>query len=818
VSAIELYCPNSARLETLRATSPPPANAIDHVEVLPGKRALVVHCLEDVGVLDARNVVIEGGVRVSVAVLSAHRGSELPSGLLDAADAAALPSSGLERMLVVRTDSSGDYSTYTLRLASVGDPTQPPAGFDPILSSARFSFKVDCPSDFDCLPEEEECVEPAGPAPRIDYLAKDYASFRRLMVDRLAQTMPDWRERNPVDVGMALVELVAYEADNLSYHQDAVATEAYLGTARLRPSVGRHARLVDYRIHEGAAARAWVCLEVKTGVTGVELPAGTRFLPEDVRLRPSTDPSDIRPLEEAAASGAVVFESLHPTTMSAARNRVALHTWGDPHCCLPEGATSATLRAKVTDLELRRGDVLVLERVRADGEPLSADRQRHAVRLIADGAPATDPAAAGGPIDVTEVRWHQDDALPFALDLDEHDNGQAAGIARANVLLAEHGLSLTETGLRAPARGRFRPFLERRGITHAVPHDEERAAGGGGSEVEPASQATASSPESARPVVELRSEGRVWAAESELLRSGPFADRFTVEMHEDGRAQLRFGDGVNGRRPGSGQTFEARYRIGNGVAGNVGADALTQLYPAPGQTIPGDVIAARNPLAAAGGAAPEALERARLDAPEAFRRQERAVTEADYAEVTERHPEVQRAAATRRWTGSWHTIFVTVDRLGGRDVDASFEDRLRRHLDRYRMAGYDVEIDGPRYASLDLELEVCVKSGYVAADVEQAVRRALSARADPGGHRGLFHPDNWTFGQPVFLSQVIAAAMAVEGVERAVARRFQRWRGPDLGELDEGVLPLGRLEIARLDSDPSQPENGHLELDMRGGS
>jgi hypothetical protein len=70
--------------------------------------------------------------------------------------------------------------------------------------------------------------------PPIDYTVKDYESFRRLMLDRIALVAPEWTERNPADLGVALVELVAYVADYLSYEQDAVATEAYLGTARRR--------------------------------------------------------------------------------------------------------------------------------------------------------------------------------------------------------------------------------------------------------------------------------------------------------------------------------------------------------------------------------------------------------------------------------------------------------------------------------------------------------------------------------------------------------------------------------------------------------
>jgi hypothetical protein len=810
MSVSELYCPDDARLDALRAATLRPANAIDHVDVLPSQRVLAVHCLEDVGSLDERNAELEGGVRIGAHVISVHRGSDLPSGLLDEADAAALPTTGLERVVVVRTDTSGDFSTYTIRLVSSGDPTQPPPGFDPILSTARFSFKVDCPSDFDCR-TEVECADRVIMAPRIDYLAKDYASFRRLMLDRLAQTLPAWRERNPLDLGVTLVELIAFEADRISYYQDAVATEAYLGSARLRPSVRRHARLVDYHMTEGAAARAWIALEASSGTSGVVLPAGTRLLPEDVRLRRSTDPADNLPLEEAVASGAVVFETLHDATLAAARNAIAIHTWGDPRCCLPKGATGVTLRGRAPDLSLRRGDVLIIERVDPAGRPLSADRERHVVRLIGDGVAGVDPL---GGLDVTEVQWHPEDALPFPITLDERADGVPVGVVRANVVLAEHGLTVRDEKLRAPVDRRFRPVLTRPGITHAVPYHHATASDA----VEPALRATSTDPSQALAKVELHGEGQVWAAERELLRAGPFSHRFVVEMDEGNRGRLRFGDGVNGRRPGRGQLFEARYRIGNGPAGNVGADTLTQLYPAPGGVIPTDVSAARNPLPASGGVAPEPLERARVDAPEAFRRQERAVTEADYAEAAERHREVQKAAATRRWTGSWYTMFVTVDRVGGLEVDAAFEQRLLRYLDRFRLAGYDIEVDGPRYVALDLALEICVAPGFVASEVERAVRSALAGRQTQAGSRGLFHPDHRTFGQPVFLSAVVATSMRVQGVEQVVPTRFQRWRGSDHGELETRAMEIARLEIARLDDDPSRPEMGRLDLVMRGGA
>ena len=108
-------------------------------------------------------------------------------------------------------------------------------GVDQVLSSIAFSFKVNCPSDFDCAPRRV-CEDQRPAPPEINYLAKDYASFRQLMLDRMAVLAPGWTERNAADLGVALVELLAYVGDYLSYQQDAAATESYLGTARRRVS------------------------------------------------------------------------------------------------------------------------------------------------------------------------------------------------------------------------------------------------------------------------------------------------------------------------------------------------------------------------------------------------------------------------------------------------------------------------------------------------------------------------------------------------------------------------------------------------------
>lgn len=772
--------------------------------------------------LTTANVRIEGGARLPVGVKWAQPFPSVPAGAERSfLEAYFPPELRDDKLLVIRTDSSGDYSIYRLRLVKSPSDLTPPGKFDPRLVDVEFSFKVECPSDFDCKPAHL-CSPAAAEEPEISYLAKDYASFRRLMLDRMSAIAPDWRERNPADLGVALVELLAYVGDQLSYFQDAVATEAYLGTARKRISVRRHARLVDYFLHEGANARAWVMFEVDSLAEGKTLPGpdrekglpGTRLL-----TRWSAEGAVLPPkeLEKAENAGAVVFETLAKVELHKSHNEIDFYTWSDRECCLPAGATAATLVRPAVDLQ--KNQLLLFEEMLGPktGFPADADpRHRHVVRLTK--VTTAEDTLPNPSQKVVEIEWDAADALPFSLCLsavtdDEHGAKPIDGVsvARGNLVAADHGFTVAaeDLGL-VPEEGAFRPVLKRGPLTHAAPLAANFA-------TRPASLLSVYRPDEAVPAVRLKSGTEDWVPLRDLLGSDKFDQAFVAEVEEDGLAHLRFGDDENGRAPAAKAAFKATYRVGNGRAGNVGAEAICHVVLPQGVT--DGILKVRNPLPAAGGVEPESLEEARQYAPQAFRRQERAVTEADYAEVAQRHPEVQRAAATFRWTGSWYTVFLTVDRRGGGAIDGAFEDELRRHMERFRMAGYDLEVDAPHFVPLDLALQVCAKPGYFHGQVRGALLERFSNRVLPDDRRGFFHPDEWTFGQPLYLSLIYAAASEVAGVESVTVDRFRRQRsGSDSKkEKDEGLLRFGRLEIALLDNDPSFQEKGLLEINVRGG-
>jgi hypothetical protein len=312
--------------------------------------------------------------------------------------------------------------------------------------------------------------------------------------------------------------------------------------------------------------------------------------------------------------------------------------------------------------------------------------------------------------------------------------------------------------------------------------------------------------------VDKKPEELPWFPGRDLLDNGPEEHVFVVDVAEEGTATIRFGDDQYGAFPDPGLKFNAVYRVGNGTRGNIGSDSLVHVVS--------DVTAideVSNRLPAAGGTDPENIEVVRQRAPFAFRRQERAVTLEDYAEVSKRHPQVQNAVGTFRWTGSWHTVFLSVDRKDGLPVSAGFQQEMRAFLERYRLAGYDIVVDSPRPVSLEIDMQVCVKPGVFSEDVKKALLDTLSNRRLPDGRLGVFHPDNLTFGQTVYLSRIYQAALAVDGVRSVSVSKFQR-QGVDSTEaLDAGKLVLGRLEIARLDNDPNFPDHGVFRISTGGG-
>jgi len=1003
----------------------------------PPRSVLLVHFINPLNrrSLDKNHVHIKGGTR-PIKVYSIETGAGNAS-----------------RVLKVVTDNPENYLTYTLRLTP--DATELP--LDLMFSTLEFTYQDS--TDIDPLNEQIAPVE-AQTAPDIDYMARDFNSFRQLMLDRLTTLIPTWTERSAADMGVMLVELLAYVADNLSYRQDVIATESYLNTARRRISVRRHARLLGYYMHDGKNARVWVQIKVNEDILPSQLPDGSihpalkKGTPLFTRVFGENHVHVIVNsviYNQIMAAHPLIFETIETAhSLYQQHNEMNFYTWGARNCVLPVGTTSATLSGAFP--HLRVGDVLIFQEVMSPrtgeiegAEPVhrcavrltrvtvskdqlgklllpsssplpqpivleeyveeddetTVERRGHgkhgkhgkhgrhgkqeshgerkekgkherheeqieeqkeqkeheeyqdekadkdyqddldstmklpviqihhqegmheAGRLHARQEPkrgrtkkltrhssrgkrheerkeereleeqeiditeritapltlnesVSDEEISGKErivveehierhgrvreeerrvvedvtiqeepdysLDITEIEWAFEDALSFPLCISattDYEYGHQylpnVSVALGNIVLADHGQSVVEKAFATvpystltyartsqnqcgegtfpmPIPSRFYPSLSQTPLTHSVFYDERN----------PPVSATATlavlshmgtpaitllSYESGDMKTADNTAMTTWRPRRDLLNSGRSDTNFVTESEVDGTTYLRFGDGQHGACPEPNSTFDAHYRIGNGVSGNIGADSIAHILNDDVR-----ILEVNNPLPAQGGREPESIDSVRLNLPGIFQKQERAVTPQDAKILAELMPDVRRANAVLRWTGSWYTLFLVAELL---DDTPANKQRMRQAMERFRMAGSDMVFVQPVYVPLEITMNVTIQAGYSHANVHEALLEVFSNRLLPDGQRGLFAPENISFGQPVYLNSLLGAAHAVSGVEMVEIETFQRLGIPGNG-LETGELMMDWLELARLDNDPVYPENGVLHLNIRG--
>ena len=138
------------------------------------------------------------------------------------------------------------------------------------------------------------------------------------------------------------------------------------------------------------------------------------------------------------------------------------------------------------------------------------------------------------------------------------------------------------------------------------------------------------------------------------------------------------------------------------------------------------------------------------------------------------------------------------------------------------MAGVDVELAPPRVrAARPGAVRLPRRRVTSPRTSSGSCSTSLSARVLPGGSTGFFHPDRFTFGQPLLLSDLVAAAMAVPGLARVEVRRFAGLGAAaavSRANLAAGRISAGPREVLRCDSDPNNPEAGRVDVLLGGGS
>lgn len=718
---------------------------------------------------------------------------------------------------------------------------------DPLSDTILFDFKQACPTGFDCE-ADEECPRDPLVDVDIDYLARDFHSLRRALLDFTALRYPDYKEPIEADFGVMLMEIMAALGDHFAYQQDRFDGETRFAGATQRASLAAHAKLVDYRPFRGSPASGPV-LFTASGPGGGVIPADTRLW-----AQPKTEPVPFSTLDELW---------IHPFW-----NSLPAHNPDSSNHCIGHGATSLMLVsspavASQTPVAVTRDEFLIGKRVMILSDPADPAWPRRAIPVtITEIEEFADPLVltGGSPTFVTRIGWDKAEAtaveLPFdglsvAMNLAEAAAGERvadyARVGPEDAIDAHHGplpAALIDRMKALPKLIEREGPLEREGagrdviMRHGLAQTESaslRHFANGLPDVAVAEIVPPPGPLNTD-LPDLFDQfltdpaAASWIYLDDLLTGDLDTPGFTVEPGMWRRVQrhqvpfgffdfddyagdsgwtVRFASGDFGRGPVDGTVLRLTYRTDPGVIANLPSEVLA-LTPPAGIAIDPAVAAlasaATNPLPMSGATPEESPGSVRIAAPEAFRlNPRRAVRPEDYEQILGRLPFVQRANSVTCWTGSWPTDFVVIDPVRSVALTAEQAAAVEREIDCIRLATRDARRMEADYLDIDIDVSLCIAPDAYPGETIEAVEKALVAP-------GFFSPDNFTFGTPLIRSQLEAAIQAVPGVRFVDLIRIRVHELGDWRDFIEPALIPASNQIIRLQDDPDRAAMGILSV------
>jgi hypothetical protein len=492
-------------------------------------------------------------------------------------------------------------------------------------------------------------------------MARDYDSLLLSMRELVPEKLPEWTDfESETDFGNVLLQLFAHMGDILSYYQDRVANESYLGTAQTRRSIIHHLRLIGYRLATAAPASTTLTLALPGDCTDViEISKGDAFATKSQKDSPS-----------------VRFEY--------------------------------TREASIT--------------IDCANLPVDSDGKKRYAN-----------------IPVEEGRLVRDEIL-----------GTSGGRPNQSFTLANPELILRSLG-------------EGQQINRDIILTTELGVGPG-------------------MIIED------WNLRESLAFSREGQRDFIIEIDDQDRATITFGDGAFGAIPTRGAVIKATYRVGGGTHGNVAANTIQTIVDAPQLSLLAATVT--NPAPATGGAERETIEHAVQHAPTVFRSLKRAVTGDDYRALA---LDFRGVGKVRAEATSWNIVNLFVAPEGGGHVSDVLRANLLAYFEDKRPITTVIEIEDVDYVKIYVTAEIGVKSYYDPDEVKEQVEQAGA---------NLLAFDNVDFGQIIYLSKFYEAIEAIEGVSFVNITEFRR-EGSRTGAVEpSGKIELGVNEIPRTPTDP----------------
>jgi hypothetical protein len=314
-------------------------------------------------------------------------------------------------------------------------------------------------------------------------------------------------------------------------------------------------------------------------------------------------------------------------------------------------------------------------------------------------------------------------------------------------------------------------------------------------------------PKSVRLAVTANNETHVWQEIDDLLAAGPevqvpdlrqppgspvstnqLVEVFTVNPES---GEIKFGDGLRGKRPPAGAKLRASYDYGVGSAGNVGAGSINN-----GPALPAG-IKVSNPVRTWNGAEAETVTEGEKQIARYLQHRDRLVNATDFETITLRTPGVDigrvevipafnpELAPSEPGDAPGAVTLMLIPRFDPKqpdapNADAIFLDTICRYLDPRRLVTTQLFLRGPSYKQIWISAGINVVAGVSTAEVREAVKQALLKFLAPLQQSPAGLLDNqvtllnapsygsmkkgWPLRKPVTARELLAVASRVAGV------------------------------------------------------
>jgi hypothetical protein len=594
-----------------------------------------------------------------------------------------------------------------------------------------------------------------APISRLNYLSKDYDTFKQLIDTELTHKIPNWRDRNAADMMIAINEVLAYSGDMLSYKQDAVSTEAYLDTARFQLSMQRHCRLLDYTIEKKSNARTWLMINVSMAI---DVPKGTPFFcggnePEIAVITPPEYQNRIGGKE-------VVFEAMHNTHCKPEYNYLTPYDFGIKSYKVQSGSQQMMLKGHI---ELTKGQLLsFIDKT----SRLSAQ----IIRLNSDAVHRVDSLFGEK---YTYITWYKEDQLRDSWNADDT-------LLSANIVLVDRGETLPYEGLQLSLNnGQYFAPLQNTNLVSAEPFNSIQAT------YRSANSALQQSLKKTKPLINIielteamktkdtpetriNEHADVWTNVTDFLNSSSVSKHAVLDEHQ-GSAMLRFGNGYFGAFPNRFNYFYVSYRITPDQDHHVAAGMINQIYlPNHIDKANEAIIEVKSLSVAFDVYTNESPAKVKLAAPLLHRERLNMALADDYIDAILENDKISDVCYQNIWTGNHQIFQFLVYPKQEESLALTLKDIYQR-LNHNKVLNQRFVIRSFTPLLLQLTLHVEAEPGFSAPALHKHLNQILSD--DP--NLGLFARKNFIFGTKLYASQIIQALFNVDGVANVRLDAFQ---------------------------------------------